>query len=105
MEITFPADSVSVDSTYHTSGVSVTVTANGREIAAQLDLDDRLHDLDPVDIVSEVGATTLLEQIGEEEVRVWLLANSDPDDTLEHIGLDKIHEFVSHGGDDSNLPA
>ena len=59
MEITFPADSVSVDSTYHNSGVSVTVEANGREVAAQLDLDDRLHDLDPVDIVSEVGATKL----------------------------------------------
>ena len=105
MQITFPADSVSVDSTYHTSGVSVTVEANGREVAAQLDLDDRLHDLDPVDIVSEVGATKLLEQIGEEEVRSWLLANSDPDDTLEHIGLDKIHEFLSHEGDDRNLPA
>lgn len=105
MEITFPADSVSVDSTYHTSGVMVTVEANGREIAAKLDLDDRLYDLDPVDIVSEVGATELLEQIGEEEVRAWLLANSDPDDTLEHIGLDKIHEFLSHEGDDRNLPA
>lgn len=105
MEITFPADSVSVDSTYHNSGVSVTVEANGREVAAQLDLDDRLHELDPVHIVSEVGATELLEQIGEEEVRSWLLANSDPDDTLEHIGLDKIHEFLSHEGDDRNLPA
>lgn len=105
MAITFPADSVSVDSTYNNSGVSVTVEANGREVAAQLDLDDRLHDLDPVDIVSEVGATKLLEQIGEEEVRVWLLANSDPDDTLEHIGLDKIDEFMSHRGDDRDLPA
>lgn len=104
MEITFPADSVSVDSTYHTSGVSVTVEANGREIAAKLDLDDRLHDLDPVDIVSEAGADNLLQQIGEDEVRTWLLANSDPDDTLEYIGLDKIHEFLSHGGDDSNSP-
>lgn len=105
MEITFPADSVSVDSTYHNSGVSVTVQANGREVAAQLDLDDRLHDLDPVDIVSEVGAETLMQQIGEEEVRAWLLANSDPDDTLEHIGLDKIDEFMSHRGDDRDLPA
>ena len=96
MEITFPADSVSVDSTYHNSGVSVTVEANGRDIAAQLDLDDRLHDLDAVDIISEVGAETLLQQIGEEDVRKWLLANSDPDDTLEYIGLDQIHEFLSH---------
>lgn len=105
MEITFPADSVSVDSTYHNSGVSVTVEANGREIAAQLDLDDRLHDLCPVDIISEVGVEKILESIDEDIVRKWLLENSDPDDTLEHIGLDKIHEFLSHEGDDSNLPA
>ena len=96
MEIKFPADSISVNSSYHTSGVSVTVEANGRDIAAQLDLDDRLHDLDAADIVSEVGAETLLEQIGEEDVRKWLLANSDPDDTLEYIGLDQIQEYLSH---------
>lgn len=104
MEITFPADSVSVDSTYHTSGVSVTVEAHGREIAAKLDLDDRLHDLDPVDIISEVGVENILESIDEDVVRKFLLENSDPDDTLEYIGLDKIHEFLSHSGDDSNSP-
>nr|WP_314877291.1 hypothetical protein [uncultured Pseudomonas sp.] len=105
MKITFPADSVSVDSSYHTSGVMVTVEANGREIAAKLDLDDRLYDLDPVDIISEVGVENILESIDEDVVRKFLLENSDPDDTLEHIGLDKIHEFLSHGGDDRNLPA
>lgn len=104
MEITFDADSVSIDSNYHKSGVSVTVEANGRDIAGKLDLDDRLYDLDPVDIVSEVGAEKLLEQIGEEDVRKWLLTNSDPDDTLEYIGLDKIHEYLSHGTPDGDSP-
>ncbi|WP_095067869.1 hypothetical protein [Pseudomonas sp. Irchel 3A18] len=104
MEITFPASSVSIEGRYQTVGVSVTVIGSGREIAAQLDLDDRLHDLDAVDVVSEVGAAKLLEQIGEEEVRTWLLANSDPDDTLEHIGSDKIHEYLSHGEPDGNSP-
>ncbi len=105
MEINFPADSVNVDSSVRTGGVNVTVTGNGRDIAAQLDLDDRLHDLDPIDIVGELGAAKLLEQIGEEEVRKWLLANSDPDETLDQIGLDKIDEFLSHCGDDRNLPS
>lgn len=105
MEITFPADSVSVDSTYHISSVMITVEANGREIAAKLDLDDRLHDLDPVDIISEVGVENILESIDEDVIRKFLLENSDPDDTLEHIGLDKIHEFLSHEGDDRSLPA
>ena len=104
MEITFPAESVIVDSTYHTSGVIITVEANGREIAAKLDLDDRLYDLDPVDIIGEVGVENILESIEEEDIRKFLLENSDPDDTLEHIGLDKIHEFLSHGTPDGDSP-
>jgi hypothetical protein len=104
MEITFEADSVSVDSDYRNSSVNVTVEASGREIAGRLDLDDRLYGLDTADIVGEIGAAELLRQIGEEDVRKWLLENSDPDDTLEHIGLDKIHEYLSHGAPDGDSP-
>jgi len=97
MEIKFEAESLSVDSRYHTSGISVCVEAKGRDIAVQLDLDDRLYDIDVSDIVSEVGAETILNEIGKDQVREWLLKNSDPNDTLEYIGLDKIHEYLSHG--------
>lgn len=96
MSITFNADEVRVESARNNE-VSVTVEANGREIAEQLDLDDRLYDLDPSDIVGEVGFEKLLEAMDEDDVRKWLLENTDPDDTLEHIGLDKIHEYLSHG--------
>ena len=104
MEITFEADTASVVTSYGTSSIIVTVEASGREIAGKLDLDDRLYDLDPVDIVGEVGAVELLQQIGEEDVRKWLIENSDPDDTLEFIGLEKINEYLSHGEPDGNSP-
>lgn len=96
MEITFEAETLSVQTYYTASAIHVTVNACGREIAEKLELDDRLYDLAPSDIVSEIGTEKLLEEIGEEDVRKWLLANSDPDDTLEFIGEDKIDEFLSH---------
>ena len=47
MSITFDADSVSVESVGRNSQVRVTVDAQPREIAVELDIDDRLHDLEP----------------------------------------------------------
>lgn len=96
MEIRFEADRVSVETIYMNSNVVVTVDANPRDIAEKLDMDDRLHDLDASDVVEEIGHIECLEAIGEEEVREWLLKNSDHDDLLKYIGLDKIHDFLSH---------
>lgn len=104
MEITFDADSVSVDSSYHVSGVSVTVEVNGRHVAEKLDLDDRLYEIELSDIVSEIGADELLQEIGEEDVRMWLLANSDPDDTLQCIDVGAINDFIGRGASDSDSP-
>ncbi|MFG3451200.1 hypothetical protein [Stutzerimonas stutzeri] len=107
MEITFKVDRVVAEQAGYAYGsqLNLTVDASGRDIAEQLDLDDRLYDLDPSDILLEVPAEKMLEAIGEEDVRKWLLANSDPDDTLEAIGEEKISEFMSHAGSDNNLPA
>lgn len=107
MEIIFKASSVSATHLGSGYGGNLEVKADvlGREVAEALDLDDRLYDLDPSDILLEVPAENMLEAIGEEDVRKWLLANSDPDDTLEAIGEEKISEFMSHAGSDNNLPA
>lgn len=77
MQITFAATYVSVESAGR-DGVDVTIEAEGTVIAEQLSDADRLHDLD-VDVV-----------------RAWLLLNDNHDDILEAVGLDKIHEFLSH---------
>ncbi|MGO3563694.1 hypothetical protein [Pseudomonas helleri] len=77
MEITFSATHASVEPGGR-NVLDVTVVADGAVIAEQLSDADRLHDLD-VDVV-----------------RAWLLLNDNHDDILEAVGLDKIHEFLSH---------
>jgi hypothetical protein len=77
MSITFNAESVSVESAGR-SAVEVTIEADDYEIAQHLSDDSRLKDLD-VDVV-----------------RAWLLLNDNHEDILEAIGLDEIHEFLSH---------
>lgn len=103
MELIFEADEATIICT-HRSMLQVTVNADLNALAAKLDLDERLHDLDPVDVADHIGSEKLLEAIGEDDVRKWLLENSDPDDILEYIGEEKIHEFLSHSGDDRDLP-
>ncbi len=75
--ITFQADSVSIEPAGR-CGVDVTVEADDFEVAQQLSDDSRLRDLD-VDVV-----------------RKWLMSNDNHEDILEAIGLDEIHEFLSH---------
>lgn len=87
MEITFDADSVSVTTNYGSSQVSVTVESGAEHIADQLPDDARLSDMD-VDVVTK-----------------WLMEHADHDDILEWIGVDKIHEFLSHGAPDGDSPA
>jgi|GEM_PF-3525088 len=77
MEISFETNDLYVGP--H-GGRSVHVTANvdGPLIASELTDDDRLNGLNV------------------HVVRAWLLKNDSHDDILEDIGLDKIHEFLSH---------
>lgn len=77
MELNIETGSVAVEPNGRT-GVMVTVDVDAGDIAEQLPDADRLEGMD-VDVV-----------------RAWLIKNDDHDDILEHIGLDKIHEFLSH---------
>ena len=76
MIITFKAESVSVERSRNE--LDVTVEANGREIAEQLDLDDRLHELTAADIVGEMDKDALLDAIGEDYAREYFgIENTD----------------------------
>ena len=68
MSITFDADSVSVESVGRNSQVRVTVEGKGSDIAESLHIDDRLHDLEPHEIVNHIGAGKLLETMDEAEI-------------------------------------
>jgi hypothetical protein len=103
--IIFKAESVSVESSPSTSAVTVTVEANARDVVEDLCVSDRLHEVSPRDIIDEVGSTTLLQAFDEEELSMWVRdALTDPTDLLSAIGLDAIHEYLSHGESDRDLP-
>ncbi|MEE1917985.1 hypothetical protein V0R52_16475 [Pseudomonas asiatica] len=72
MDITFNANIVSVEGVSDTGQVRVTIYGPTHEIAAELDIKDRLHDLEPDEIVNHVGASKLLEAIGKQAVLEWL---------------------------------
>ena len=69
MIITFKAESVSVERSRNE--LDVTVDANGWEVAEQLALDDRLHELAAADVVGEMDKDALLDAIGEDYVREY----------------------------------
>lgn len=77
MEISFETNDLYVGP-HDGRNVHVTANVDGSSIAAELSDDDRL------------------EGLNVEVVRAWLLKNDNHDDILEDIGLDKIHEFLSH---------
>lgn len=69
MIITFKAESVSVE--HRRNELDVTVDANGWEVAEQLALDDRLHELSAADVVGEMDRDALLDAIGEDYAREY----------------------------------
>ncbi|MCF3156603.1 MULTISPECIES: hypothetical protein [Pseudomonas] len=97
MSITFDADSVSVESVGRNSQVRVTVDAQPREIAAELDIDDRLHDLEPHEIVNHIGAGELLETMDEAEISEWLASSdADPTEFLSAIGEETVLKWLNN---------
>lgn len=97
MSIAFEAESVSVESVGRNSQVRVTVEAQPREIAAELDIEDRLYDLEPHEIVNCVGASKLLETMDEKEIAQWLNSSQvDPTDFLSAIGEKAVLEWLNN---------
>ncbi|MEW5606467.1 hypothetical protein [Pseudomonas juntendi] len=97
MSITFDADSVSVESVGRNSQVRVTVEVKGSDIAEALHIDDRLHDLEPHEIVNYVGAGKLLETMDEAEISEWLASSDvDPTEFLSAIGEEEVLRWLNN---------
>ncbi|WP_416425622.1 hypothetical protein RAM80_07660 [Pseudomonas sp. App30] len=97
MSITFDAESVSVESVGRNGQVRVTVDAQPREIAAELDIDDRLLDLEPHEIVNHIGAGKLLETMDEAEIVAWLSnGDVDPTEFLSAIGEEAVLRWLNN---------
>lgn len=101
----FSAESVSVEGRVRTGNVMVTVEGNPRDIVEDMALEDRLFDLEPRDIIDTVGPAKLLQWFTVEELTTWVQDElTDPTDLLNAIGDEAIHEYLSHGDSDSDLP-
>ncbi|WEA19093.1 hypothetical protein [Pseudomonas juntendi] len=97
MRIEFDADSVSVESVGQNSQVRVTVDGKGSDIAEALHIDDRLHDLEPHEIVNHVGAGKLLETMDEAEISEWLASSDvDPTEFLSAIGEEEVLRWLNN---------
>ena len=97
MSITFDADSVTIESVGRNSQVRVTIDGRGSDIAEALQIDDRLHDLEPHEIVNHIGAGKLLETMDEAEISGWLSSSSaDPNDFLSAIGEETVLKWLNN---------
>jgi acetylglutamate kinase len=96
--ICFEAESCTVSSSRHTSNVSVELEVVARNVAEALCVEDRLYNMDMRDIIDEVGATKLLDAFDPQEISTWVQDTQTDTyvDLLNAIGLDAIHEYLSH---------
>lgn len=91
--INFEARAVSVDPGNYEK-LQVTLDADPREMVADIDVDDRLHDIEPSDIIDEVGAAKLLGAMGEKHFAEWVIGNGDFYEALNAIGIERIREWM-----------
>ncbi|UHC81697.1 YbaB/EbfC family nucleoid-associated protein [Pseudomonas sp. NIBR-H-19] len=102
---TFRASSVSVEGVARNGDVTITVTGDPRQIVEDMDIDDRLYDLEERDIIDQVGSSELLVAMTEEELATWLRSEStDPSDMLNAIGEEAVLEWLNSCDSDSNSP-
>lgn len=91
--IQFFAESVSVQA-QGVMSVHVTLDADMKNVVEDMDVKDRLHEIEPSDIVETVGAATLLDAMDETHFDKWVAANGDFYEALNAIGIERIREWI-----------
>ena len=92
--IQFFAESVTVQA-QGVMSVHVTLDADMKNVVEDMDLEDRLHQVEPSDVVEQLGAVSLLNAMGEQHFDQWVKANGDYYEALNAIGIEKIQEWVN----------
>lgn len=91
--ITFVAKSITLDSNdYQTLHVSL--EADMKDVVEEMSCEDRLHEIEPVDIVETVGATKLLNAMAETQFEEWVKNHGDYYEALNAIGIERIREWI-----------
>lgn len=92
--IQFFAESVTVQA-QGVMSVHVTLDADMKNVVEDMDLEDRLHQVEPSDVVEHLGAANLLNAMAEQHFGQWVKANGDYYEALNAIGIEKIQEWVN----------
>ena len=93
-EITFKARDVQLEA-FCGNTMLVTLEADLTAVVEDIPVVERLHDLDPADIVSTVGAVNMLNAMGEQHFDQLVKANGDYYEALNAIGIEKIQEWIN----------
>jgi len=91
--IQFFAQGVTVD-VFDSKQVHVTLDANMTDVVEDMSVSDRLHEIEPIDIVESAGAVKLLNAMGEIHFDEWVQAHGDYYEALNAIGIEKIQEWL-----------
>jgi len=91
--ITFEAEHVGIEPGNYKK-FQVTLEADMKEVVEDMDLDDRLHQVEPSDIVETVGAVNLLNAMSEQHFDQWVAAHGDFYEALNAIGIERIREWI-----------
>lgn len=91
--IHFQAEAISIEPAGY-KAFEVVLEADMKEVVADMDLEDRLHEVEPADIVETVGAVNILNAMSETHFEKWVEAHGDYYEALNAIGIEKIREWI-----------
>lgn len=91
--ITFEAEHVGIEPGNYNK-FQVVLEADMKEVVADMDLEDRLHEIEPADVVETVGALKLLNAMSEPHFEQWVTEHGDYYEALNAIGIEKIREWI-----------
>lgn len=92
-EITFRAHNVELQA-YCGNTILVTVEADLTNVVEDIPVQDRVHDVEPRDIVNACGSIALLSAMDESDFTHWVKDGGDYYEALNAIGIEKILEWI-----------
>lgn len=91
--ITFLAERVTTES-MDGKRIHVTLEADMKVVVEDMDIEDRLHEIEPVDIVTTLGAPAILGAMCETHFDQWVRDGGDYYEALNAIGIERIQEWI-----------
>lgn len=91
--IQFFAQDVTV-SAHNGTQIHVTLEANMTDVVEDMSVSDRLHEIEPIDVVESMGPVKLLNAMSEPHFEQWVSEHGDFYEALNAIGIERIREWI-----------